>query len=280
MVFRSLDGMTWETVNLPGREPAEAAGLKFLHDRFLARVASTWKQSRDGVVWSDFPLPLDVAVHDVTYARDRWVCVGAGGLFASARVPGEWAVNRWALTAADVSHVVALGGWFHAYSRWSGGMQAFSSGDGLAWTIQPEDRGVWFDHLECGQREAEGGTVENVMVGTLSGGACHVGKAKGGRVVWETHRREGVFGRLIHRRTADAGSAGLVRREWVGLVHGPAARRGLPVYSLRASGESPALEDPGTLHGILALASGPGAMIAVGTGGVIRRYSTRALAGL
>ncbi len=281
IVLRSTDGIVWEETAVSSGPPAGVTALRFLHDRFIAKGLSLWKQSFDGVTWSDFPIPPGSVVNDVTFARGSWVCVGAAGLFASAQEPGEWEINQSATTSSPVHRVIYLGGRFHAYSYWSTGMQPFSSRDGHTWTIHPQTKGVWFDHLEHGQIERAGGSVEAVVVGTLQGGAYHIGRAAGEALAWETGRREGVFGRLIYRRSADAAGPGLARREWVSLAssRGHSARGGLPVFSLRTAGEAPVFENTDTLNGILAVAAGPGAMIAVGTGGLIRRYPTGLTAG-
>jgi hypothetical protein len=273
IVFLSPDGIAWNRVAVPGGAPLGINSLRFINGRFVAR-GYAWKQSVDGLTWTKFPLPPDSEIHDLTYAQGRWVCVGSAGLFASAQEPGDWNVNKSAITCRPVTHAVYLGGRFHAFSPWTTGMQPFSSADGVTWAIQPQSKGIWFDHLEQGQIERADGSVESVVVGTSNGEHYHIGRAEGDHLVWETGKRDGVSGKLIYRRSTDAALPGLTKREWVSLQHRNPGNKGLRVFSLRASGEIPVFENQNTLNDILSIAAGPDAMIAVGTGGLIRRYPT------
>lgn len=278
-VLRSSDGLTWQPLeNVSGLEiPPNTFSLPltFLNGRFLLKMLSDldtniWKQSSDGQTWTDFPLPAGFRVNDVTYANGLWVCVGFPGLIARATNPGDWIPDSTALTSGSVDNVIYLGGHFHAFAR-SSGLQEFSSADGVTWTIQPTTSGVSFDRIETGEIELPAGAVESVVVGTSNSYSCYIGRPSGARIVWETRTRT-TFGRLHYRRSADATRPGSSRREWV--TPNPTTQQRPVVYTLSAPGETPVTEDPATLNNLNALAAGPDAMIAVGNGGLIRRYPT------
>lgn len=276
---RSADGLNWQRLeNVSGLDfPPEVFQFqfRFLNGRFLissfiSPESTIWKQSADGQTWTDFPVPTGYRVNDITYADGVWVCVGFPGLFARAAVPGNWTPDGSSLTSSSVDQVIHFGGHFHAFTRGSG-LQAFSSPDGITWTIQQNSPGVSFDRPEFGEIELPNGTVESVVVGTSNTSSCYIGRASGARVIWETRSRP-TYGKLIYRRSADAGRPGFSRREWVTLYS--SSDPGPAVYTLAAPGETPVTEDRATFNSFISMAAGPDAMIAVGNGGVIRRYPT------
>lgn len=280
-IYRSTDGINWQRLNNVSGFPTPdwQFQARFIDGRFLVRdpdenyTTNRWRQSVDGQVWTDFPVPAGYRVNDIAYANGRWVCVGSPGLFASAEQPGNWTVAGSALTSMSVDLVIYAGERFHAFSRGNSRLDAFSSTDGVEWTLLPSTPSIWFDYLEHGEIERANGSVESVFIGTTNSATYVVGRVSGDRFTWE-HRTRTTFGRLIYRRSADATRPGLSRREWVNLGHCCPNRNGPQVYSLRASGETPIMEDRVSLNDFFGMAAGPDAMIGVGTGGLIRRYPT------
>lgn len=274
-VITSNDGVTWQKIadvqGLP-TDPELWGRLRFVHDRFLMQGA--WKQSLDGKTWTDFPVPTGRTMHAVEFAGGRWVCVGEGGLFAVAEEPGRWTVSGAALTSNTLEHLVYLNGTWHAFSFQSNGMRPFSSVDGLNWTIQPLVSASWFSSLETGEITQTDGSVESVAVGTTNTSAFVIVRSSDGLAVLESRQRTS-FGRLEFRRSFDGAAGDRIRREWVNVEYCCYNQSGPQVHTLTTVNETPVLESLVTTNDLLDVSAGPDAMIAVGTGGLIRRYPTR-----
>ncbi|HWB01954.1 MAG TPA: hypothetical protein VG796_02950 [Verrucomicrobiales bacterium] len=273
-VYRSSNGIAWQKVPSSIGAPIDGFVPKFLDGRFIVNTRNaSWRESVDCQTWTPFPLPAGVKVNDLTYAAGTWVCVGNGGITAYAKTPGNWTVNRSVDIYSSLHSVIYLGGRFHAFNLWGSG--TFSSVDGITWNVRTSTYDIEAQRLEIGEIENADGSVEPVVVAG-SAEECMVGKADGKELVWEPRNLGREPGHLIYRRSADATRPGRSRREWVALEPwgGGPAQTGPRVYTLRESGEAPILENRATLNPFLAMAAGPDAMIAVGAGGVIRRYPT------
>jgi uncharacterized delta-60 repeat protein len=277
-VYRSSDSINWEKIDgvtgLPAMQLPDMIYPRFVGDRFLYEVSIfSWKQSFDGKVWTDFPLPAGKDVTNITFGDDRWVCVGAS-YTAVATEPGDWTVTT--LAAPTLRYVAWMDGQFLAFAAKSSGTDVFTSPDAITWTAHPHATEVWFDRLESGDVERSDGTVEHAVVGTLNGEFYYIGRGSAGDFTWETGKRDNVFGKLIHRRSFDAARPGHLRREWVNLDYccNPTRLEGPKVYTLGKSSQPAVVEDRGSTGDFLATAFGPGAMVAVGTNGHIWRNST------
>ena len=274
-VVTSADGLTWREIVDPKGLPAEKESwgeLRYVHDRFILHGA--WKQSQDGTNWTDFPVPEGRTALSVGYANGKWVCVGGGGLFASATTPGDWTIHSVGLTSDPIQHLVYLNDTWHAFSHLSYGMRAFNSSDGENWSFQAVAMDQWFSSLEPGEIRKPDGSVESVAVGTTNTQTMVIVRNSRGLATLESRTRS-TYGSLIFRGSGEIGSPNGVRREWVNIHSWNGEPVGPYVYTLSTTEETPRIENANTTNDLHDAATGPDAMIAVGEGGVIRRYGTR-----
>lgn len=274
-VFTSTDGSTWtEVLDHQGLPTSfEIWGrLRFIHDRFVMEGA--WRQSLDGKTWTDFPVPADRTTLAVSHADGKWVCVGGSGLFATAETPGNWTINSVGLTSDAIQSLVFLNGTWHAFAHQSIGMRPFSSPDGVNWSIQSIATGQWFANLETGEIRKSDGSIETVAVGTTNTSNLVIVRSSQGSATLESRDRA-TFGRLVFRRSGKIDDPNGVRREWVNIEYCCGNQKGPQIYTLSTPGETPRIESLNTTNDLFDLAAGPDSMIAVGAGGMIRRYGTQ-----
>lgn len=80
------------------------------------------------------------------------------------------------------------------------------------------------------------------------------------------------FGWLIPRKSVDLTQPEGFRHQWINRNPVPSAAAGVAVMRLQQTNETPVIGSMSTSLEIYTAATGPDAMIAVGYGGVIRRY--------
>lgn len=287
-LIRSDNGVNWQSDGtvLKVRNTVFPVGrMFFTGGRFLIRSSYNgsdviqWASSVDGLTWEPFPVPGGVTILDVTFAAGRWVCVGGRGTFASAAEPGAWTVDNSRITDAGLTRVIWFGDRFHAFGSDNQGLIHYvsSTPEALEWSVRPRSPILIgldsLSSLETGSIMTAQSITENVLVITGNIQQFLVGRPSPDGITWTALSRPG-FGRLFPRKSADVTVLGGFRHEWINPSVGFSPSTAVEVFKLRQNNETSTSENLTTSLRIGAVDTGPDAMIAVGDGGVIRRYPT------
>ncbi|MEJ0030946.1 MAG: hypothetical protein WDO15_11475 [Bacteroidota bacterium] len=81
-VLRSIDGVKWRLINVPGFWKSVAYGVQFVAVESDNSGDSKVISSFDGLSWTPHPLPDFTSLQDVVYDGSKYVAGGHGGLLA------------------------------------------------------------------------------------------------------------------------------------------------------------------------------------------------------